>query len=140
MLTKLTGVCNEESCKYDLFNICCGLVSGDSDKCLTGSAKLKLDQHRTSDNRQSTRRVNKGHVCNVCNKVFTHQCHLVHHKLTHVGYGNAEHTHTSKYDQGRSQISNQHPEHSTSSGEQLAESRNVLCCDICGQTLSTSLR
>jgi hypothetical protein len=79
------------------------LLNGDRDKRLTRSAKLKMDQHRTSDDGQSTRLVNKGHLCNVRNKAFNQRRYLVRQKV----------------------------KHNTSSGEQSAKG-NVCYCDICG--------
>jgi uncharacterized Zn-finger protein len=93
----------------------------------------KVNQHGTSDDGQSTQRVNKGHVCDVCNKVFTHNCYLVRHKLVHARYGYGKHT-ASKYNNGCKQSGSRVPEYNMSSGEQSVVGENVCYCDICGLT------
>lgn len=80
IVEEASGVCSEENSKNDLLTTCSDLVSADSDKCLTGSAKVKLNQHRTSDDEQLTQRVNNEYVCDMCNKVFTHRRYLMRHK------------------------------------------------------------
>jgi KRAB domain-containing zinc finger protein len=103
------------------------MLNGDSDKCSTGSAKLKLDQRHSSGAGQSTQRVNKGYVCNVCNQVFTHRSRLVRHKLTHVRY-NAKYSTTTMYDERRSQTGNR----CRNSVAQLMNRKSLCHCDICG--------
>jgi uncharacterized Zn-finger protein len=79
IVEEASGVYSEENSKNELLTTCSDLVSADSDKCLTGFANLKLNQHRTSDDEQLTQRVNE-YVCDMCNKVFTHRCYLMRHK------------------------------------------------------------
>jgi uncharacterized Zn-finger protein len=122
------GKNNKRRCQVKNYD----MVSDVSDSCMTGSATLKLNLHCTSNDGQSTQRVNKRQVCDVCSKVFTRRYHLVRHKLTHVRYKNGKHT-TTSYDEARSQSGNRHLEHSTSSGEQFMEVKDVYICDVCGQ-------
>jgi uncharacterized Zn-finger protein len=79
-------------------------LHGGEKSSLTGSTKLKVNQHGTSNDGQSTQWENKRHVCDVCNKVFTHNCYLKRHRITH----------------------------NVSSGGQSGEDTTVLYCDICG--------
>jgi hypothetical protein len=78
-----TGVYSAENSKNGLLTECRDAVSGDSNEGVMRSANLKLVQHYISVAGQSTDTVNKGHVCNVCNKVFSQRLHLVRHKRKH---------------------------------------------------------
>jgi hypothetical protein len=78
-----TGVYSAENSKNDLLTKCRDAVCGDSNEGVTRSANLKFVQHYMPVAGQSTDTVNKGHVCNVCKKVFSQRRHLVRHKLKH---------------------------------------------------------
>jgi uncharacterized Zn-finger protein len=106
-------------------------LHGGEKSSLTGSATLKVNQHGMSDDRQSTQWENKGHVCDVCNKVFTHNCYLVRHKRIHARYRYGKHT-ASKYNKGCKQSGSSLPVHNMSSGERSVVSSNLYYCDICG--------